>query len=226
MAFIVATLLARLAEASWERWMPRGGLIGLGGLAAYFGLSFLPNWWPAIGGTTWFIVYAASLPLMLVVLVALAIWGIDEALSRPRGSPVAPRARALLVVSSAGLLMFACAIVLGMATFWSFPLGSHLREFDSAIWKQTGSSDLRGGYLSARQKMLASLIGQLGPGQSRAEIEALLGPAVETPYFENTGRNLVYHLGPERWPLGLDSEWLLIEFDDSGSFERYEIAED
>jgi hypothetical protein len=75
--------------------------------------------------------------------------------------------------------------------------------------------------------MLGSVVERLGPSQSGVDIEALLGPSLETPYFESTGRDLIYILGPQRDSLfGIDSEWLLIWLDDSGHFERYDIYTD
>ena len=72
--------------------------------------------------------------------------------------------------------------------------------------------------------MLGSVVDRLEPRQDRVKIEALLGPSLDTPYFENTGRDLIYILGPERDSFfGIDSEWLLIWLDDSGHFARYGV---
>ena len=62
---------------------------------------------------------------------------------------------------------------------------------------------------------------------SLAQMELLnpLGkPEKEPTYFKENGRNLVYHLGPERG-LGIDSEWLLIWLK-NGYVAKYEIWHD
>ncbi len=75
--------------------------------------------------------------------------------------------------------------------------------------------------------MLGSLVDRFGTSQDRADLKALLGSSLETPYFESTGRDLIYILGPQRDSFfAIDSEWLLIWLDDSGHFERYEIYTD
>lgn len=63
-------------------------------------------------------------------------------------------------------------------------------------------------------------------GKTRSEIESLLGPSLDTPYFTSTGRDLVYFLGPERAYLAFDSERLLIWLDKNGRFLQYSIAND
>ena len=55
----------------------------------------------------------------------------------------------------------------------------------------------------------------------------MLGPSLDTPYFQRTGRNLIYVLGPERDSyFVIDSEWLLIWLDSAGRFKRYAIYTD
>ena len=84
-----------------------------------------------------------------------------------------------------------------------------------------------GGDISARQKMLGDVVKKVLPGHDRRALEDLLGPSLETPYFADTGRDMIYRLGMERDSMfGVDSEWLLIWLDDSGRFERYEIRTD
>ena len=65
------------------------------------------------------------------------------------------------------------------------------------------------------------------PWKTKSEIEVLLGPSLETPYFASTGRDMIYVLGPERSSyFRIDSEWLLIWLDENGRFHRYTIAND
>ena len=63
--------------------------------------------------------------------------------------------------------------------------------------------------------------------KSRADIEELLGPSLQTGYFLEDGRDLIYYLGTERSSfLRLDSEWILIWIDGQGRLSRYRLATD
>jgi hypothetical protein len=61
-------------------------------------------------------------------------------------------------------------------------------------------------------------------GKSRAEIDGLLGPETKTDKFDTY--DLVYWLGPERGFVSIDSEWLVIDFDQRGSVVTAEIVRD
>jgi hypothetical protein len=75
--------------------------------------------------------------------------------------------------------------------------------------------------------MLADVVKSVLPGGTRAEIEKILGPSLETPYFKSTSRDLIYVLGPQRDSyFTIDSEWLLVWLDKDGRFKRYAIAND
>jgi hypothetical protein len=74
--------------------------------------------------------------------------------------------------------------------------------------------------------MVSHLRRRILPGKSRAEIEALLGPSLDTGYFKGNGRDLIYILGPEGGLFGIDSEWLLIWLDKAGRYDHSEIARD
>ncbi len=50
-------------------------------------------------------------------------------------------------------------------------------------------------------------------GVTREEVILLLGEDTETDYFK-TENNMVYHLGQERSLISIDSEWLVLEFQD------------
>ncbi|KNY24809.1 outer membrane protein assembly factor BamE domain-containing protein [Pseudobacteroides cellulosolvens] len=60
-------------------------------------------------------------------------------------------------------------------------------------------------------------------GMSKEEIKGLLGEPTNTEYFK-TPNNYVYYLGPERG-LKIDSEWLVIEFD-NGKVKEFNISRD
>lgn len=75
--------------------------------------------------------------------------------------------------------------------------------------------------------MLADLLNRVLPGKSRSEIEALLGPSLETSYFQDSDKDMIYTLGPERGGfLNMDSEWLLIWLDKEGRYSRFRIRTD
>lgn len=206
----------------------RGLAAALTALSIYFGLMLVPEWWPGFGGTGVFFLYVLTVPVSLLGLLSLLLWGIIGVIrAMHRGSSVSRRHRALVVLSLTGFLIFGSAMGLARVIQGALPTGSHLLEFDSGIWQDPRSSEFVQGDITPRQKMLGSVVDRLGPTQDRVKIEALLGPSLDTPYFESTGRDLIYILGPERdsfFPI--DSEWLLIWLDDSGHFERYGINTD
>ena len=81
--------------------------------------------------------------------------------------------------------------------------------------------------VSARQTMLTNLVADVLPGKDRGQIENLLGPSLDTPYFKGIDKDLIYYLGPERSSsIQIDSESLLIWLDDRGRFLRYGISVD
>ena len=61
-------------------------------------------------------------------------------------------------------------------------------------------------------------------GRSRADIVALLGEPAKTDYFKDY--DLVYWLGPERSPISMDSEWLVIRLDSLGRVSDVRLVTD
>jgi hypothetical protein len=57
-------------------------------------------------------------------------------------------------------------------------------KFDERSWKTSPPYVAKD--ITPRQKMLGDIIEQRLPGKSRREIEAMLGPSVETSYFAET----------------------------------------
>jgi hypothetical protein len=74
--------------------------------------------------------------------------------------------------------------------------------------------------------MVDDVMQQVLSGKNRQQIEDALGPSLSTHYFKSSGRDLIYHLGPERGWFGIDSEWLLIWLDATGRFHRAKLATD
>lgn len=62
-------------------------------------------------------------------------------------------------------------------------------------------------------------------GMTRDEVKLLLGEPTDTEYFKAED-NIVYYLGPERGFIRIDSEWLVIGFNNKGEVEGYTITTD
>ncbi|MGG3927064.1 outer membrane protein assembly factor BamE [Metabacillus fastidiosus] len=62
-------------------------------------------------------------------------------------------------------------------------------------------------------------------GKTKKEVTNLLGTPTETEYFK-TENNIVYYLGDERGLISIDSEWLVIEFDDSEKVKKCMVVTD
>ena len=197
-------------------------------LSLYFAPLLVPNWRPSVASSPVFFFYILSIPFTLLVLLIGGLWGVVGAivLHRRRRS-VSTWHRHLIIAAATGLLLGTSTILLTRLIRGSLPTGSYVMDFTPVVWQDPGSSEFVDGDITLRQKMLGSLARGLRAEQNRADIEALLGPSLETPYFDETGRDLIYIMGPERDSFfGMDSEWLLIWLDDSGHFEKYEIRTD
>lgn len=92
--------------------------------------------------------------------------------------------------------------------------------FDASKWKSVQRSD---DY--TRQNMVGSLFWRgVLDGKTQPEVLQLLGPDCECGYFKDW--DLVYWLGPERSWMSLDSEWLVIRFDEAGRVSEYTLVTD
>ncbi|SFA99914.1 MULTISPECIES: hypothetical protein [unclassified Bacillus (in: firmicutes)] len=77
-----------------------------------------------------------------------------------------------------------------------------------------------------RVNMVDSMLSEVRlRGKSKTEIIKLLGEEEEKVYFKELN-NLVYYLGDERGFMSIDSEWLVIWFDDKDKVTDYEIKTD
>jgi len=64
-------------------------------------------------------------------------------------------------------------------------------------------------------------------GMTKKEVEKLLGiPLDNINYFKESKYDMIYRLGIERNPFGVDSEWLLIWLDSSSVVTKYELRTD
>ncbi|PYN50206.1 MAG: hypothetical protein DMD94_27260 [Candidatus Rokuibacteriota bacterium] len=175
-----------------------------------------------------FFVYILSLPVTLLALFALAIWGgVGLWRSWAHQRPPSRSHRAYALIGFVGLASFALATGVLRTLPRSLPTGSNLQSFDRTMWRDPHSAEHVEGDITPRQKMLADVVKNVLPGRTRAELENILGPSRNTAYFKSSGRDLIYTLGPQRDSyFAIDSEWLLIWLDKDGRFSRYEIAND
>jgi len=133
-----------------------------------------------------------------------------------------------------GLLMglcFACSNEMRL------PYGSDMRKFDAEVWKEDSSLLCQKIYnsnsnvilITERQKMTEDLVGNVLPGKSRDEIEQILGfslSSIKSEDFSRTTNPMIYYMGPERYYIPIDSEWLLIWIDNYRKFKKYGIVND
>lgn len=140
-----------------------------------------------------------------------------------------------MVVLGVGLACLLLAPIIRMeAHFTYFWIREHASRvpFDSEAWKsyrqQYGVS--RTNYwayaLPVRLRMIDDLMEKHDlSGKARAEVEVLLGPKEQTPYFNDW--DLVYWLGPGRYSNAIgDSEWLVLRFDAQGKVREYRVVHD
>jgi hypothetical protein len=97
-----------------------------------------------------------------------------------------------------------------------------LLDFDSTKWQAASNHDRS--HDSVRLRMADSFLSDRQPvGKTRDQLVALLGEPDDTEYFRNY--DMVYYLGPERGPFGIDSEWLVIKLTDGVAAEARLVAD-
>lgn len=100
-----------------------------------------------------------------------------------------------------------------------FPANDYIsKPFDNKLWLTETYK---------RTEIIDDLIeSKLLDHKSKADIIHLLGhPLDSCGYFVSTGRDMIYHLGAERHPFGVDSEWLLIWLEND-TVKKYEVRAD
>lgn len=114
-----------------------------------------------------------------------------------------------------------CAVA---ATPRGLPRGSYQMQFDRPGWLDRKSGD--GQSPTIRQQMLGNVVDSIVSDGHKDSILAKLGPPERIGVFSSDW-DLVYHTGVQRDALvAIDSEWLVIWFDDSGHTSRWEIWSD
>jgi hypothetical protein len=193
----------------------------------YFGSFLAQKIVPSFGATAFVFLLTLSLLIVVPILILLAVWGtIALARERLRKKPMSAWSRAAGHIAFAGIAACATSLVLGSLLPNSLPSGSYERTFDRGAWLDPASADYVKGDITPRQKMLADVVSKL-PGQSRSTLEVMLGPSLDSWYFKDSGRDLIYMTGPQRDAVfAIDSEWLLIWVDDKGIYEGHAIVTD
>lgn len=171
-----------------------------------------------------FRVWLTTLPIVLLVLIMIGLWGIIGFISK-KEKKVLPNStyKSFVIFSGLGLLWFVCAFALGLGTRYIY---DH-QKFDPKIWQNPQSTSYVPYQLTLRQRMADDLTENVLPESNLAEIETLLGTSQETTgrwsqwawMCRNLGDpDLVYYVGPDRAGT-MFGESLLIWFDESGKFE-------
>lgn len=106
-------------------------------------------------------------------------------------------------------------VVILILITYSFQINA---EFNRELWLKDKEQ---------RVLMIDDLISKrLLEKKSKDEVYELLGvPEESSPYFQSTDREAIYYLGRERGINSVDSEWLLIWFNE-GKVSRYQVATD
>ncbi len=118
--------------------------------------------------------------------------------------------------------LFLMLLILGYAAYQRIFYGP--TEFNREVWlsgeKAKMSQD------APRLRMADGLIesGVL-MGKTRAQIDAMLGPQTDTPYFRPR-YDFVYWLGAERGYMSIDSEWLVLRIGATGGVAEARIVRD
>lgn len=145
-----------------------------------------------------------------VVLAALIV------IRSRRGPVVRPVAFGAGVLAVHGLAV--AALLLG-PTFDEY---RHRRTFDAAAWRRHETKEVM---WPDRLAMIDDLMERHSlRGLSRDSVERLLGPGDPTASWRDW--DLVYHLGPERGLMRIDSEWLVVDFDADGRVRDYRLVRD
>jgi len=128
----------------------------------------------------------------------------------------------VLILASAGLLLVLVLVAPAIFNAWILHVPFRPMPFDSEVWRATPSEF---SLESKRLRMVDELLSvHLSVGMSRAEVVGLIGEPDTTPYFADF--DMVYHLGQERHPFGVDSEWLVIRLDEAGHVSESLVVSD
>jgi hypothetical protein len=120
------------------------------------------------------------------------------------------------ILRALGLIVAACAGVAALIAWQLHYLP--VLPFSSARWKANPDG-------VARLHMVdAFLLTHRLEGMRRDRVVALLGQDPPSGYF--AAWDQVYYLGPERGLFGVDSEWLVLNYDNDGRVSDWKVLAD
>ena len=127
-----------------------------------------------------------------------------------------------VVIVGTGVALSPYILLFGTLGYASIREHLHRVPFDSEAWQDPKQVD---GDDPVRIRMVDDLMkSKRLDHHSRADVEKLLGKRTNEYYFKEY--DLVYWLGPERGFMSIDSAWLVINFDSSGSVREYNVVRD
>jgi hypothetical protein len=135
------------------------------------------------------------------------------------------RKRRRLIIAAAVLIPLAilvspCVLFLGVVSVDRAREYLGRLNFDARAWSDSAQLDQ-----NVRIRMVDDLLARHPlRGLSREEVAGLLGAGDHTASFPNWA--LAYWLGRGRGFMAMDSEWLVIDFDEGGRVSKYDVVRD
>lgn len=195
--------------------------------ALYFCFIFTPDLiFPAFSAIWISDIITLSFFLTVLFLLLLALWaGVGLLLAKVRKRPIGGWTRIPGNAALVGLFMLAAFLALNRLLPYPLPRGSYENLFSREVWSDPDESAYD--QITPRQKMLGDVVKNL-PGKSRAEVKGMLGTGHDTQaFFKSLECDLLYRTGPERTSIfAIDSEWLLIWFDEHGMYKEHAVLID
>ncbi|WP_248561574.1 hypothetical protein [Niallia sp. NCCP-28] len=149
---------------------------------------------------------AILLPFLFLLLFELLLWK-QTNIQLKSNMKVKNKFKLITILSSVPLLL--CTVILGINEYHS--------HFTTEKWLNDDSK---------RVYMVDNLLNDYELKElTKSDIISLLGPSTETDYFKEDN-NIVYYLGNERGLISIDSEWLVINFDNNEKVTKYNVLTD
>ena len=149
---------------------------------------------------------AILLPFIFLLLLIFVIWKYTDTKLRS-DRKVKNKFKIITTIGSVPPLL--CAVILGLNEYKS--------SFTAEKWLNSETEKVY---------MVDDLLNDYDIKEmTKDEVIFLLGTPTTTEYFKDDN-NIVYYLGNERGLISIDSEWLVIDFDESEKVSKYEIITD
>jgi len=192
---------------------------------AFAGLQFLPHFMTTLVGSWLDLCYwAVGLVLLFITITSAGLTLFVGGLSSESDIQRVCWSWFLTLT-----MMIGITAVMSLENFTfhrGLPTGSFARRFDQSVWMRDESSHGAGGDITNRQKMLGDVIRSVVVNGTKESITECLG-SPDSGVFSSLNPGLLYITGPQRDSFfAIDSEWLLIWFDENGRTLRYEIRSD